>query len=122
MLGYISCVVYRDSTDGRSSRDEFWIFAADDLQGKTKPIYRLICSQPLNIGFTIHSIWLPTIVLGKYPEDRRRQMRETSFNADFSDIIARRGPIVRSLANDIMKPHFIQHTPAAAFDKSIQES
>ncbi|MBE9031558.1 carotenoid oxygenase family protein [filamentous cyanobacterium LEGE 11480] len=56
--GYLTCVVLSDQADG-SPNSEIWIFDAENLsQG---PVYRL-CSDSIDIGFTIHTTWLPEIV------------------------------------------------------------
>jgi hypothetical protein len=55
--GYLACVVLSDNVDG-STNSEFWIFDAANLsQG---PLYRL-CHDAMDIGFTIHTTWLPHI-------------------------------------------------------------
>ncbi|MEB3233575.1 MAG: carotenoid oxygenase family protein [Leptolyngbyaceae bacterium] len=55
--GYITCLVFSETTDGTAGK-ALWIFDAAHLsQG---PQYRL-SSPKLNCGFTIHTTWLPDI-------------------------------------------------------------
>lgn len=56
--GYLICVVLSDKNDG-SNNSEIWVFDAANL--KNGPQYRL-CSEQINIGFTIHTTWLPEVV------------------------------------------------------------
>jgi len=56
--GYLICVVLSDRNDG-SNNSELWLFDAANL--KSGPKYRL-CSEQINIGFTIHTTWLPEVV------------------------------------------------------------
>ncbi len=56
--GYLICVVLSDKNDG-SNNSEIWVFDAANL--KSGPQYRL-CSEQINIGFTIHTTWLPEVV------------------------------------------------------------
>jgi hypothetical protein len=51
-------VVLSDRNDG-SNNSELWLFDAANL--KSGPKYRL-CSEQINIGFTIHTTWLPEVV------------------------------------------------------------
>jgi len=56
--GYLICVVLSDRNDG-SNNSELWVFDAAHL--KSGPQYRL-CSEQINIGFTIHTTWLPEVI------------------------------------------------------------
>jgi hypothetical protein len=59
--GYLICVVLSDRNDG-SNNSELWVFDAAHL--KSGPQYRL-CSEQINIGFTIHTTWLPEVISPK---------------------------------------------------------
>lgn len=56
--GYLVCVVLSDRNDG-SNNSDIWVFDATNL--KSGPQYRL-CSEQINIGFTIHTTWLPEVI------------------------------------------------------------
>lgn len=95
--GYIVCVVIHSdrylskstNLEQWSNNSEIWIFDAQNLE--KGPLYRLSHSQ-LNLGFTLHTTWLPEIapvpkssynirknydwLIDQQPEDTRQEIRE----------------------------------------------
>ncbi|MEP0914557.1 carotenoid oxygenase family protein [Leptolyngbya sp. GB1-A1] len=100
--GYIACVVLADGLDSSTTslsvrpQDEFWIFDASNLgnskrkdsTSKKATVYKLSSSDSLNIGLTIHSIWLSPKdfkhqgSLYSTPE-KRQDLRQKAFWRDF---------------------------------------
>jgi hypothetical protein len=112
--GYIVCVVMSDAETNNphsAAQDEVWVFHADDF--KHKPIYRL--SHPdVNLGLTIHSIWIPEIQEGKYPQAQRQAMRQATLDRDFNPVVAAKiFPHTKTLFREVVCPHYVNQTTEA---------
>jgi Retinal pigment epithelial membrane protein len=112
--GYIVCVIMSDAnpTDPETvAKDEIWVFHADDFKGK--PIYRL--SHPaINLGLTIHSTWIPTIQVGKYPKSTRQAMRKATLDRDYNPVVQSKiRAHTKTLFSEVVYPHYINQTSEA---------
>lgn len=102
--GYIACVVLSDARDlhagtaDATPQDEFWIFDASNLGNrndspKTQAIvYKLTHAPSLNLGLTIHSIWLSpedfTQKSQPYTDPQERQnLRRKAFWQDYGALV-----------------------------------
>jgi hypothetical protein len=117
--GYIVCVVLSDDPhDPTQIRDEFWVFHADNL--REKPIYRICASKAstaaksLNIGLTIHSVWLPT--LKSIPAEERHTRRDIAFCRDYGNLLNHRNARIRHLFLKVIYPNFKAQTLEQNFD------
>ena len=123
--GYIVCIVLTDDpAQLDKSRDEFWIFHADDFNNK--PIYRLsapVSKKPLNLALTLHSTWLRDLHQGRqYSKEDRRQKREASIKLDYDHLLKEKSPTIQNLFHDIVYPHFIDQTLEEKFEKELLKS
>lgn len=102
--GYIACVVLADAPDEHAGtanakpKDEFWVFNANNLGNRKDTdeaaiVYKLSRSQkPLNLGMTIHSIWLSGDDFSKKSQDYldpnvRRNRRKDAFWRDYGALL-----------------------------------
>ncbi|MBE9157018.1 carotenoid oxygenase family protein [Nodosilinea sp. LEGE 06152] len=102
--GYIACVVLADAPDehagtaNASSQDEFWVFDGNNLGNRKNTdqaaiVYKLSCSKkPLNLGMTIHSIWLSEDDFSTKSQEYldpnvRRNRREDAFWRDYGALL-----------------------------------
>ncbi|HBB30443.1 MAG TPA: hypothetical protein DDZ80_22540 [Cyanobacteria bacterium UBA8803] len=121
--GYIVCIVLADDpVQPDKSRDEFWIFHADDFNNK--PIYRLSApsnEKPLNLALSLHSTWLRDLYQGQqYSEDERRQKREASIKLDYDYLLKEKSPTIQNLFHNIVYPHFINQTLEDKFEEILK--
>jgi carotenoid cleavage dioxygenase-like enzyme len=106
--GYIVCIVLGDTIEG-NPKDEFWIFHAYDFKGQ--PIYRLSFDD-LQLGLTLHSTWLPDLQSGKYTEDERKKIRQTSVEQDYKELVDRSWlPKKKELFNKVVYDGYIRQIP-----------
>lgn len=102
--GYIACVVLSDARDRHAGtadatpQDEFWIFDASNLGNRNDSpktpaiVYKLTHSPSLNLGLTIHSIWLSpedfTQKSQPYTDPQERQnLRRKAFWQDYGALV-----------------------------------
>jgi hypothetical protein len=121
--GYIVCIVLADNpAQPDKSRDEFWIFHADDFNNK--PIYRLSAptnEKPLNLALTLHSTWLRDLHQGRqYSEDERHQKREASIKLDYDHLLEEKCQTIENLFHNIVYPHFINQTLEDKFEEILK--
>jgi hypothetical protein len=68
----------------------------------------------INLGLTIHSIWIPEIKLGKYPLAERQAMRKNTLDRDFNPVVqAKLFPHTKTLFSEVVYPHYINQTSEA---------
>lgn len=102
--GYIACIVLADApnehagTANAKPKDEFWVFNANNLGNRkdndeAATVYKLSRSQkPLDLGMTIHSIWLSGDDFSKKSQDYldsnvRRNRRKDAFWRDYGALL-----------------------------------
>jgi carotenoid cleavage dioxygenase-like enzyme len=121
--GYIVCMMLLDSGENGEPKDEFWVFHADDFNGK--PIYRLSSPKsegPLNLAFALHTTWLPDLHERPSTVAERRNRREQSVKEDYEDYFEK--PLVceqtKNLVRNIVYPHYIDQTLEDDFETWLE--
>ncbi|MEG4394555.1 carotenoid oxygenase family protein [Microcoleus sp. BROC3] len=95
--GYLICVVLSDRNDG-SNNSELWVFDAANL--KSGPQYRL-CSEQINIGFTIHTTWLPEVISPPKSDYNVREDYEPVVSEVVNNYLQSRHPKTRKKGEEI---------------------
>lgn len=95
--GYLVCVVLSDRNDG-SNNSELWVFDAANL--KSGPQYRL-CSEQINIGFTIHTTWLPEVISPPKSDYNVREDYESVVSEVVNKYLQSRHPKTRKKGEEI---------------------
>jgi hypothetical protein len=121
--GYIVCMVLLDSDENGKPKDEFWVFHADDFNGK--PIYRLSSpdpNQPLNLAFALHTTWLPNLHERPSSVSERRHRREQSVKEDYDRYLQKLFVCeqTKNLVHNIVYPHYIDQTLEEDFEQWLQ--